>query len=227
MIDFIPFFGSFLCLICFYVGQIIQKEIKSVLANPILLAVLFLFILSIFMEAEFKNFDEDVEILNYLMTPATISLGVPLYKNFKKVEKELFPVLLGITSGVVTNLVLICLLSKLLQLSDVEYVTFLPKSVTLGIGKNISHELGGVVGITSPIIILTGIFGNIIADKLIRLVRIEHKLSIGVLIGTSAHAIGTTKAFELGELEGATSSFSLVVSALLTVILIPVFSITF
>ena len=224
MIDSIPYFGAFLCFICFFAGQKIQNKTKSVLANPILLSVLFLYFISFFMKTEFKNFDKDVEILNYLLTPATICLGVPLYKNFERVKKELFPVLFGITSGVLINLFLTTLLSRMLYLSNAEYITFLPKSVTLGVGKNIADDLGGIVGITSPIIILTGIFGNIIADKVIRIIKIKHQLPIRVLIGTSTHAIGTTKAFEIGDLEGAASSFSLVVAAIFTVILMPLFS---
>ncbi len=228
MIDLGAFGGVTVCMACFFLGMKIQKRTKSVLANPIILAVSFILLgLAVFPDVEYEVFIESTQILTALLTPATISLAVPLYKNLAKLRTDIIPILIGITCGVFSNLLAILLVAKLLHLSYSEYITILPKSITTAIGITIAEDFGGMVGIASPIIILTGIYGSIVSDFVIRSCRLTHRISKGVCIGTAAHAIGTAKAMEAGETEGAASSFSLVVSGILTVLLAPLFAVLF
>ncbi len=224
MIDLGAFGGIFLCMASFFLGKKIQKRTKSVLANPIILAVCFILIGLAVFPIEYEAFIESTELLTSLLTPATIALAVPLYKNLAKLRTDITPILVGVSSGVFVNLLSILLVAKLLRLSYSEYITFLPKSITTAIGITIAEDFGGLVGIASPIIIFTGIYGSIVSDLVIRKCRLTHRIAKGVCIGTAAHAIGTAKAMESGETEGAASSFSLIVSGILTVLLAPLFA---
>lgn len=138
-------------------------------------------------------------------------------------KSNLKSILIGVTSGVIASMGSVFCLSKIFNLSHEQYVTLLPKSITTAIGMGISEELGGIVTITVAVII-TGIFGNIIAESLCRIFRIEHPIAKGLAIGTASHAIGTARAMDIGEVEGAMSSLAIVVAGLLTVILISAFA---
>ena len=118
----------------------------------------------------------------------------------------------------------VLLFALVFRLSHAEYVTFLPKSITTAIGMGVSEELGGYVAITVAVIIITGIIGNIFAELICRLFRIKEPIAVGIAIGSSSHALGTAKAMEIGDVEGAMSSLSIVVSGLLTVLGAMVFS---
>lgn len=139
-------------------------------------------------------------------------------------KSNLKSILIGVTSGVIASMGSVFCLSKIFNLSHEQYVTLLPKSITTAIGMGISEELGGIVTITVAVIIITGIFGNIIAESLCRIFRIEHPIAKGLAIGTASHAIGTARAMDIGEVEGAMSSLAIVVAGLLTVILISAFA---
>ena len=158
------------------------------------------------------------------MTPATVCLAIPLYEQWDLLKNNHKAVLLGLTAGVVTSLVTVLVLSLLLGLSHEEYVTMLPKSITTAIGMGVSEELGGYVTITVAVIVITGLFGNMIADTICKVFRIEEPIAKGIAIGSSAHAMGTSKAMEMGEIEGAMSSLSIAVAGLLTVVGASVFA---
>ena len=134
-----------------------------------------------------------------------------LKNNFKAVTA-------GIVSGVLTNMITIWVLAVIMNLSHKEYVTLLPKSITTAIGMGVSEELGGYVTIPVAVIVITGVLGNILAEPVCRIFRITEPIAKGVAIGTSSHAVGTAKAMEMGEIEGAMSSLSIAVAGLLTVI---------
>ena len=132
--------------------------------------------------------------------------------------------MIGVLSGVITSLVSTLLLAAMFELSHTQYVTLLPKSITTAIGMGVSEELGGYVTISVAVIIVTGIVGNVIGEFVCRRFRIKHPIAKGLALGTSAHAIGTTKAMEFGQLEGAMSSLAIVVAGLLTVIMASLFA---
>ena len=153
------------------------------------------------------------------MTPATVCLAVPLYEELELLKNNWKAVLFGIISGVITSLTTVLVLAKLLGLDHKTYVTLLPKSITTAIGMGISEELGGYVTITVAVIVITGVLGNILAELICKLFRIKEPIAKGLAIGTASHAIGTTKAMEMGEVEGAMSSLSIAVAGIVTVLL--------
>ena len=160
-------------------------------------------------------------------------LGYFLKKKFKlgflnplliSIAATIVAVLFGIVSGVITSLATVFVLAKLMGLTHEEYVTLLPKSITTAIGMGVSDELGGYVTITVAVIIITGVLGNIFGELICRLFRITEPISKGLAIGSASHAIGTAKAMELGEVEGAMSSLAIAVAGVLTVIGATIFS---
>ena len=221
MINFIEnslFFGAALSLAGYEVGLLLKKKFKMALFNPLLIAILCVMGMLQLMQVDYKTYNAGGQYISYLLTPATVCLAVPLYRQLTLLRKNLKAVVIGIVSGVLASMVSVLIFAKLFGLSHSEYVTLLPKSITTAIGMGVSEELGGYVTITVAIIIITGVLGNIIAPFVCKAFRIQDPIARGIAIGTASHAIGTSKAMEMGEIEGAMSSLSIVVSGLLTVV---------
>ena len=194
------FFGAVISLVAYEIGLLIKKKFRLAILN------------------------EGAKYISYLLTPATVCLAVPLYEQLTLLKKNFKAVLVGILSGVVASLVSILGFSVLFGLNHEQYVTLLPKSITTAIGMGVSEELGGIVTITVASIVITGILGNVIAEGVCKIFKIQHPIARGLALGTASHAIGTAKAMEMGEIEGAMSSLAIVVAGLLTVVGASVFA---
>ena len=210
--------GVVLSLIAYGIGCWIQKKTKSDAANPLLISIIICIALLLIMKVDYENYLKSAQYLSYFLTPATVALAIPLYKQLDLLKKDAAAILIGSFSGVIASLVSILLLSVLFGLSHEMYVTLLPKSITTAIGMGIAEELGGSVTISVAVIIITGITGNVIAVMMCRLLRLKSPIARGVMIGTASHVIGTAKAMEIGEVEGAMSSLAIVICGLMTVI---------
>lgn len=212
------FFGAVISLAAYEAGLLIKRRFKLAIFNPLLIAtVCVMAVLSLF-NIEYTQYNEGAKYISYLLTPATVCLAVPLYQQIELLKKNWKAVVGGITAGVLASLVSVFLLSKLFSLTHEQYVTLLPKSITTAIGMGVSEELGGITTITVAVIIVTGILGNVIAEFVCKLFRIEEPIAKGLALGTASHAIGTAKAMELGEVEGAMSSLAIAVAGLMTVV---------
>lgn len=218
------YFSIFITLFVFYFAIKLRNRYKSGLLNPLLITIiiLILFLKIIGMPADLYN--KNTEILMYLLTPATICLALPLYQNLHILKQYWKAMLTGITAGVMINLILIFGLSKIFRLTFHEYITILPKSITSAIGLAISEEFGGDITVTILAVILTGVIGNILADGLFYRIKLKNKMVKGVALGTSAHAIGTSKAMEYGKSEGGMASIAIVISGVITVAVISIFT---
>jgi len=218
------FFGAAVSLITYFMGAWLKRKLKSGLVNPLLIAIVLTIIVLIATGTDYETYNRGAQYISWLLTPATICLAIPLYEQFEVLKKNALAVLAGILSGVITSCVCILLLSLLFGFSHAEYVTFLPKSITTAIGMGISEELGGYVSVTVVMIIVTGVFGNVIAETVLKLFKIKEPVAKGIAVGTASHAVGTARAMEMGQTEGAMSGLSIVVAGLLTVIFAPVFA---
>jgi predicted murein hydrolase (TIGR00659 family) len=218
------FFGVVLSLGAYFLGVWLKGKFQSPFLNPLLIAIVVTMAVVLLSGVGYDAYYEGAKYLSYLLTPATVCLAIPLYEQLSQLKRHWKAILAGILSGVVTSLVAVLGLSVLFGLTHQQYVTLLPKSITTAIGIGVSQELGGVVSITAATIIITGVTGNIIGEGLLRLLRVKEPVARGVALGTSAHAIGTARAMELGEIEGAMSSLSIVVAGVLTVVGASVFS---
>ena len=218
------FFGVAVSILSYQFGVILQRRFKTALFNPLLIALLLIMGILLFFKVDYSSYYEGAKYLSYLLTPATICLAVPLYEQMELLKKNWKAIFGGIFAGVLTSLGIILAMALLFKFSHEEYVTFLPKSITTAIGMGVSEELGGYASITVAIIIITGVVGNICADTVCKLFKITDPVAKGIGIGTASHAIGTAKAMEMGDVEGAMSSLSIVVSGILTVIAASVFA---
>ncbi len=212
------FFGVALTLFAYGVGLFVQSKCRLAVCNPLLLAIVLVIAFLTATGTKYETYEAGARYLGYLLTPATVCLAIPLYERLQLLRRNWKAVLAGIFSGVVTSLLTVLAGCLLFGLSKRDYITLLPKSVTTAIGMDISGELGGYVSLTVAAIIVTGIFGNMIAEQVFRLFGIREPVAKGVALGTSAHAMGTARAMQMGETEGAMGSLSIAVAGLLTVI---------
>lgn len=212
------FFGVLVSIVTYECGVLLKQKWKLAIFNPLLLSVLAVMGLLTAFKIDYKIYYEGAKYLSYLLTPATVCLAVPLYEKIELLKQHAGAIMGGILSGVLTSLVSILACAFLFGFTHEQYVTMLPKSITTAIGMGISEELGGMVTITVAVIIITGVLGNMSAELVLRLFRIEDPVAKGIAVGSASHAIGTVKAMEIGEVEGAMSSLSIAVAGLLTVV---------
>ena len=218
------FFGVFVTLAAYFLGLKVKEKTGLAIMNPLLIAIVLVMLLLRGLDIDYAAYNQSARLVSSLLTPATVCLAVPLYEQLQLLKRHKAAILTGVISGVLTSLVCVLVLAMLFGLDHAAYVTLLPKSITTAIGMGVSEQLGGHVSITVAIIIITGVIGNMIAESVCRAFHITDPIARGVAIGTASHAIGTTKAMELGEVEGAMSSLSIVVAGVLTVAGASVFS---
>ena len=211
------FFGLVISILGYELGRAVQKKWRLAILNPLLISIIFVIVVLKILHIDYNTYNASAKYLNYLLTPSTVCLAIPLYKQIQLLKKNAAAVFGGIAAGVLTSLVSVFLLSLAFGFTKEQYVTLLPKSITTAIGMGISEELGGIVTITVAVIIITGILGNMTAEATCRVFKITEPVAKGVAIGTASHAVGTVKAMEMGETEGAMSSLSIAVAGLLTV----------
>ena len=212
------YFGMLVSVGAYMLGVWLKKKTGWAILNPLLVAIIVVF------HIEYKEYNRGAVYLGYFLTPATVCLAIPLYKQLELLRQHLIAVASAIVAGVAGSVGSIYVMCRFFQLEHTHYVTLLPKSITTAIGMGVSEEAGGIVTLTVISIIITGILGNIIADWLFQIFKIEEPIAKGLALGTAAHAIGTAKALELGEIEGAMSSLSIAVAGLLTVVVVPLMS---
>lgn len=218
------FFGFVLSLAAYLLGVWMKKRIGWAILNPLLVSVILTIVFLLVFKIDYAAYNYGAKYISYLLTPSTVCLAIPLYKQLELLKKNLAAVAAAITAGVITSAVSIFALCLAFGLEHQHYVTMLPKSITTAIGMGVSEEAGGIVTITVVCIVITGIFGNIVGESVFKLFGIHNPIAKGLALGTSAHAIGTAKALELGEIEGAMSSLSIAVAGLMTVVAVPLVS---
>ena len=211
------FAGVTLSLLAYLAGSLLKKKFKLGIFNPLLISMILTIIVLVCAHIDYDTYNKGAVYLSWFLTPATVCLAIPLYEQWQLLKRNVKAVMLGITAGVLTSLTTVFVLSKLMGLTHQEYVTMLPKSITTAIGMGVSEELGGYVTITVAVIVVTGVLGNIFGELICKIFRITDPIARGLSIGSASHAIGTAKAMELGEIEGAMSSLAIAVAGIFTV----------
>lgn len=210
------FFGGALTLLACGAGALIQRKLKWM--NPMVFAIAAIIIFLKVFDISYETYDEGAKYISYLLTPVTVALAIPLYRQLSVLKHHAKEIFAGIIAGVISSMGSVFGLALLFGLTHEEYITLLPKSITTAIGMGISEEFGGMVTITIAVIMITGILGNIFGELILKLFRIHEPIAKGVAMGTGAHAFGTMRALQMGEIEGAMSSLSVAVAGLITVI---------
>ena len=218
-----PLFGLILTISAFHIGLFVFKKTKFPIFNPLLIGIVIAMGVMSFFNIPLDYFRRGGDYMTFLLAPATISLALPLYKQLDKLKQNFLPIIIGSLVGAATAIVSTILLGKLLGIDKLLLVSFMPKSITTPIGIELSKLLGGVPAITIFAIIVTGIVGNVLAPAICKCFKIKHPVAKGIGIGISSHAVGTSKALEMGEVEGAMSALSIVVSGIITFLIAPLF----
>ncbi len=215
-------FGVILTILFFNIGIYIQKKTNKPIFNPLLIAILGIILFLSITKIPYESYKLGGDRINFFLGPVTIVLAVPLYKQFDLFKKYLLEILIGISCGVVVSFISIKLIGHFTN-ADVDIInSLIPKSITTPMGISLTKTLNGVEAITVVSIMLTGILGAIISPIVFKIGKINNPVAKGIALGTSAHALGTTKALEMGEVEGAMSGLSIGISGIITVILIPI-----
>lgn len=213
-----PFFGIALSILAFWIGVKIQKQLKSVLCNPLLIAILLTSVVLLAFDIPYESYNEGGAVINMFLTPATACLAVSIYTKIQILKKNCIPIVVGCTVGSLTSMGSVWLLCQLFGLDEAMTASLIPKSITTPIAMEVCQSHGGIVPVTVIAVIFTGILGSILAPFLIRLFRVDNPVTAGLAIGACSHAVGTSRALELGETEGAMSGLAIGVCGIITVI---------
>lgn len=214
-------FGIVLSLIAFEIGLFIYRKTNISFFNPLLIAIGFVICFLLAFNIDFESYNKGAQFINMFLGPCTVILAVPLYKQIELLKEHSTSIIIGILVGSFIGIFSIIGLSYLLNLNGEIIKSLIPKSVTTPIGIEISSELGGLVPITVLAIVITGICGAVIGPTICKIFRIKDPVAVGISLGTAAHAVGTSKAIELGETEGAMSGLSIGVAGIITVLISP------
>ena len=208
--------SNYMFVLMTFVAYLIGLEIKKKTnINALLIAIILMVSYLLLFKVDVALYQSKTSYISYLLTPATISLAIPLYEQIDLLKANWKAIVIGVFTGVITSLASITGMAILFKLNTTEIISLLPKSITTAIGMGLSEELGGLVSLTVGSIIMTGVLGAVIAPFVIKVFNIKNAIAKGVGIGSAAHAIGTSKAMEIGEIEGAMSSLSIVIAGLL------------
>ena len=224
MTDFlqsVPLLALVLTMGAYQIGLLCQKKWKSPLLNPIIIAVVLVVGVLLLTGIPNETYQKDMQILTWLLTPATVCLALPLYEQVKTLKKNLLAILAGVLAGTLTSLAFILLTCWAFGMDRTFIVSLLPKSITTAMGMVLSENADGIGSLTAAAIIVTGILGSLIGTMLCKLFKIKDPVAQGVAFGTASHVVGTSKATELGALQGAVSSLSLAIAGILTAVLFP------
>lgn len=209
--------GVIISLISYAIGVMLKRKFKSPIFNPLLISIALVILFLSITNIDYDTYNNSAKYLSYLLAPATVSLAIPLYQKINLLKENSKAITIALFVGVLSSLVSVLLLAIVFKLEKEIYVTLLPKSVTTAIGMDIADELGGIGSVAAAFIIITGVIGYITAEIIFKIFNIKHPISKGLAIGASAHAMGTAKAVEIGDIEGAMSSLAIVICGILTI----------
>ncbi|MCQ8213294.1 MULTISPECIES: LrgB family protein [unclassified Cetobacterium] len=217
-----PLVSILISLVAYQIGVFIYRKTKITLLNPLLLGIIFVISILVIFDIPLNEYNKGTEIITFFLAPATVVLAVPLYNQIETLKKNIVPILFGITVGSTSAILSVIFLSKLVNLEKDVLISILPKSITTAIGIEITKALNADTALTIVAIVSTGIVGAAIGPTICKWSKIDNSIAKGVAIGTASHAVGTSKAIEIGEVEGAMSGLAIGIAGIITVFLIPI-----
>ncbi len=212
-----PLFGVTLCLLTYIIGVKIKNKFKSPIFNPMLIASIIVIGVLYAFKIPLENFMNGGKFISMLLAPATAVLAVSIYNRIDVIKQNWLPVIIGCVVGSASSLISVFLLCKLFSLPENILASLLPKSITTAIATEFSAQLGGIVPLTVASVCITGVFGAIMSPYFIKWFKVDNSVAAGIAIGASCHALGTSKAIELGEIEGMMSGIAIGICGLSTV----------
>lgn len=215
------FFGMILSLLAYKIGFEIQKKYKKVFLNPLLISIVIVIVFLLITGISYETYRNGAKYLSYFLTPVTVCLAVPLYKQMETLKKNMAAILISIAIGCVTHAGVLIAITAIFKMDKQLLMSVMSKSVTTAIALGVTGEIGGIQGITVIGVMVAGISGAVIGPTLLKLFHITEPVAQGLAMGSASHAIGTSKAIELGEIQAAMSSLAIVVTGILTVVIVP------
>ena len=212
------YFGLGLTLIVYWLSWHISKKTNIGFLNPIIISAAIIIVILLACDVDYETYEIGAGWISSMLTPATICYAVPLYRQIQVLKKNIVAIIISVLCGSFSSVAAVFLFSKLFGFDAQFYHSLIPKSVTTAIGIGLAEEMGGITAITITAIMITGIFGGAAAVGICRLFHITESVAKGLAIGTASHAVGTSKAIEIGEVEGAMSGLALVIAGLMTVL---------
>lgn len=216
------FFGVSISLLTYFFGMFLRKKFDYAIVNPLLISAILTITFLLIFDVDYDTYNQGAQYLSIFLTPATICLAVPLYRQLEVLKKNVVTVIVPISCGVVAHAITLITLSSLFDVEEVLTLSLLPKSVTTPIAVGICAELNGIEVVTIMGVMIAGIIGAVFGPIVCNLLKIQEPIAQGLGIGSASHAIGTSKALEMGELQGAMSSLAIVVTAVLNVVVVPI-----
>lgn len=216
------YFGFVLTIIIYYLAVLLKNKAKKSILNPLLITTIIIVIILLIFNIKYETYNIGAKYISYFLTPTTVCLAVPLYKQIKVLKKSILGILSGIIAGVLANAFVIVIFVKCFKMDNILGTSLLSKSITAPIAIGVTDELGGISSITVFAVILSGIIGAVIAPFIFKLLKIKSPVAQGLACGTAAHGSGTTTALELGEIQGAISGLAIIITGLITTLVVPI-----
>ncbi|MFE1630937.1 CidB/LrgB family autolysis modulator [Brevibacillus reuszeri] len=208
--------GFLFTIFVYLIAKRLYRFKRTLLFSPLLFTPIVLVIVLLCTHTSYDTYNAGGKWLAYMLQPATIAFAVPLYKYYPLLKKHAAQILISVVAGSAVAVVSSALLALLLHVDHQVLFSLLPRSITTPIAMNVSEMIGGVPSITAVLVLITGLLGSVIGPYIISYLRISDDIARGVLLGTSAHGAGTSKAFELSPISGTVSSISMILAALVT-----------
>ena len=212
------YFGLVISFAAYAAGVFIQQKVSSPIANPLLISAILIILFLELTGISYDDYNIGASYITMMLTPATAVLALQIYRELETLRRNFLPVLIGCAAGSFASMASVYIMCRAFGLDDVMLYTMLPKSVTTPIAMAVAEQLGGNASLTAAAVCITGILGAVLAPFLVRIFRVRYPVAAGVAIGTSSHALGTTRALEMGEVQGAMSGIAIGVSGLITVL---------
>ncbi len=216
-----PLFGIVLTLAAYAAGRLIFTKLPVSILHPVLTASAIIILVILLLDINLDNYQKGGSMISFMLGPATVALAVPLYRKINLLKSHIFIILAAIAVGSLTSIISVTLISKAIGLPTELTLSLIPKSITTPIAVETAEKIGGLPSITALSVICTGITGAVIGPGLLKLFKINDPAAKGLALGTASHAIGTSRALELGQTEGAMSSLSIGLAGIITVIAAP------
>lgn len=222
LFDLFPSFGLFLTLGVYMIAMWINKKLKTPIANPLLIAVILIIAILVVGKVNVPVYQESASFVSYLLTPATISLAIPVYKQRHILKENFWTIIITVVAAMVTAVGSVLIVAVIFNMDEEILRSVLSKSVTTAIAIDITEIIGGIIPIIVGSVVLTGIFGVVVNEWIFKLLKIDSYFARGLAMGTSSHAMGTAESMKINELQGAMSSIAMVISGIVIAILVPI-----
>lgn len=216
------YFGIVLSFAAYEIGKWINKKLKTPIANPLLIAILLIIGFLSITGINYEYYKKGGDFIAFFIGPATVAMVLDLYANLDTLKKNILPILVGVGFGTIFSFVLAIFLSKIFQIDKNLVASLIPQSITTAIAISLSGEYQGIIGLTAIVVVIRGVSGAVFAPIVMKIFRIKDPVAQGVAIGTSSHAVGTSQARLMGEIQGAMSGLSIAIAGITAVIIMPI-----